>query len=115
MNHANTSRKSGRKNFIMLNEEFICENCGKKNLPLKGGCRNHCRYCLYSKHVDKSIPGDRNSECRGLMEPVDVDSSGKKGYILIHRCTECGIKTRNKSARDDDFDAIITLSRTKKL
>lgn len=109
------STEDGKRNFVMKNEKFICENCGRKNEKLKGGCRNHCRFCLYSKHVDKKIPGDRESKCQGIMEPIDVDSNNKKGYVIIHCCKKCGVKTRNKYAFDDDFDAIITLSKTKLL
>ena len=45
-------------NFTEIDEEFICENCGRKVEPLGYSCRNHCPYCLYSKHVDIN-PGDR--------------------------------------------------------
>lgn len=48
----------GRK-FFEIDEEFICENCGKKIEPLGYSCRNHCNYCLHSKHVDIN-PGDRS-------------------------------------------------------
>jgi len=99
-----------RKNFIMINETFICENCGKKNNPLKGSCRNHCKYCLYSKHVDDKIPGDRKSNCKQLMIPIELDQSGSKGYIIIHKCIKCGKKIRNKVAEDDSIDTIIALS-----
>ncbi len=104
-----------RKNFIMKNEPFLCENCGKDNETLKGGCRNHCKYCLYSKHVDKDIPGDRKSACLGLMKPIELDQSGAKGYIIIHRCLKCGKEIRNKTAPDDSIDSIIALSTHKDL
>ena len=38
--------------FTEIDEEFICENCGKKVPKLGYSCRNHCMHCLYSKHVD---------------------------------------------------------------
>ncbi len=104
-----------RKNFIMKNEVFVCENCKKENDMLKGGCRNHCKYCLYSKHVDDSIPGDRQSKCKQLMKPMELDQSGSKGYIIIHKCTKCGKEIRNKTAPDDSIDAIIALSTHKNL
>ena len=50
------------KNFTKIDEEFICENCGQKIAKLGYTCRDHCRYCLYSKHVDVN-PGDRQEEC----------------------------------------------------
>ncbi len=52
----------GRK-FTKIDEEFICENCGKKVEPLGYTCRNHCNNCLYSKHVDIN-PGDREETCQ---------------------------------------------------
>lgn len=99
-----------RKNFIFKNEEFVCENCKKNNPKLNRGCRNHCKYCLYSKHVDKNIPGDRKSTCNGLMKPISLDQDGKKGYIIIQKCERCSHENRNKMAEDDNFDAIIKLS-----
>ena len=33
--------------------------------------RNHCPNCLSSLHVDEE-PGDRASDCGGIMEPVAV-------------------------------------------
>jgi hypothetical protein len=107
------STKDVKKNFISINEGFICKNCGKKNGILKGGCRNHCTKCLHSLHVDENIPGDRNSQCRGVMEPVEVEKNGKKGYMIVHKCSKCAKISRNKCAYDDDFDAIIKLSRCK--
>lgn len=104
-----------RKNFIMKNEVFVCGNCGKENDLLKGGCRNHCKYCLYSRHVDEIIPGDRESKCKELMTPMELDKSGAKGYVIIHKCTKCGKEIRNKTAPDDSIDAIIALSTRNKL
>lgn len=107
------SIKDVKKNFISMNEAFKCQNCGAKNSLLKGGCRNHCTKCLHSLHVDKDIPGDRKSDCRGIMEPVEVEQNGKKGFMIIHKCVKCAKIIRNKCAQDDDFDAIIKLSRCK--
>lgn len=45
------------------------------------------------------------------MCPVGVDHSGKKGYLLIHRCTLCGAEDRNRLAPDDDMDAVIEVQR----
>jgi hypothetical protein len=104
-----------RKNFITINEEFNCENCNQKNPLLKGSCRNHCVFCLYSKHVDEEVPGDRKSNCFGLMEPVELDQNAEKGYVIIHKCTKCGKKSRNKVAFDDNFDTVIKLSKFKQV
>lgn len=48
--------------FTEIDEEFICENCCKEVSKLGYSCRNHCPYCLHSKHVDIN-PGDRAEEC----------------------------------------------------
>lgn len=105
---------SKRKNFISVNDGFTCENCCKVILPLKNGsCRNHCPYCFYSKHVDE-VPGDRASECQGLMEPVGYDYNSKKGYMIIHKCIKCGKIIKNKLSFDDpvqpdDYDFFLKL------
>ena len=39
------------KNFTMRDEEFICDNCQRKVYTLKYTARDHCPYCLYSKHL----------------------------------------------------------------
>ena len=51
------------KKFTMKDEKFICENCGKEVLPLGYTARDHCNYCLYSKHLD-IFPGDRENLSR---------------------------------------------------
>ncbi|MBU1019025.1 MAG: RNHCP domain-containing protein [Patescibacteria group bacterium] len=95
-----------RKNFIVINEEFICKNCKEKVPTLKGSCRNHCPKCLFSLHVDNSVPGDRESKCHGLMEPIALEYKGKKGYQLVHECLECGKKQLNIVAEDDDQEEV---------
>ena len=73
------------KRFNMIDEEFVCEHCHKKVSPLEYSARDHCPYCLYSKHVDVN-PGDRSEECHGLLEPIGVDINRKKGYVIIYKC-----------------------------
>ncbi len=90
--------------FIPRQEPFICGHCGAAVEPLEHGtCRNHCPRCLWSKHVDEKGPGDRASLCQGLMEPVAMDQDGKKGWMIVHRCVECGKEIRNKAAPDDEI------------
>lgn len=95
--------------FTKIDEEFICENCGKKVPKLGYTCRNHCPYCLYSKHLDIN-PGDRAEDCHGILEPVGLETSSKKGYVIIFKCKKCGEIRKNKVAEDDDMDKIIELS-----
>ncbi|MBD3331130.1 RNHCP domain-containing protein [Candidatus Peregrinibacteria bacterium] len=99
-----------KKQFIVINEAFKCLNCGYENPPLQGSCRNHCRKCLYSRHVDENTPGDRESDCKELMEPTSVEHNSRKGWMIKHRCTKCGKEILNKSAPDDNFEKIIELS-----
>lgn len=68
--------------FTEIDEEFICENCGRKVSKLGYSCRNHCPYCLHSKHVDKN-PGDRAEECHGDLEPVSLEIDGKRVILLF--------------------------------
>lgn len=95
--------------FKVIDEEFICENCGRQVPKLGYSCRNHCPYCLYSKHVDIE-PGDRLETCHGLLKPVGIETNSKKGYIIIFKCQKCGSIRKNKVAEDDDMDKIIALS-----
>ncbi len=95
--------------FTQKDEEFICSNCGKKVSKLGYTSRNHCPYCLHSKHVDIN-PGDRQETCHGDLEPVSMEIDSKKGYIIIHKCKKCGAIRKNKAAKDDNIDLIIKLS-----
>jgi hypothetical protein len=97
------------KIFTEIDEEFICENCGKRVPKLGYSCRNHCPYCLHSKHVDIN-PGDRAEDCHGDLEPIGIETSNRKGYIIIFKCKTCGAIRRNKAAEDDNMDLIIKLS-----
>jgi predicted RNA-binding Zn-ribbon protein involved in translation (DUF1610 family) len=102
--------------FTHLNPPFHCEACGQEIPPLSGSCRNHCPYCLISKHVDIH-PGDRANPCQGLMDAVDYELSGKKGLVLIFRCRRCGELGRNIAAHEapeapDDYDRILGLKQT---
>lgn len=99
------------KNFTKNDNGFICINCGREVKPLKYTSRNHCPYCLHSLHVD-IMPGDRLNECKGLLKPINVEISGKKGYVIVHKCTKCGKICRNKSADDDNFDEILRIMKT---
>ena len=72
------------KRFMVRDEEFICENCGKNVTKLEYTSRDHCPYCLYSKHVDIN-PGDRLNECKGLLIPVGIEKF-KNSYKIIYKC-----------------------------
>ena len=96
-------------NFVVIDEEFVCENCGSKVKKLGYSCRNHCPVCLYSKHVD-ILPGDRNNVCKGLLKPIDVEKF-KDTYKIIYKCRNCKQEHKNIIAKDDDMDMIIKISK----
>ena len=104
------------KRFQKKDSGFICGHCGAAVEPLGFTSRNHCPFCLWSRHLD-NLPGDRASECGGMMEPVFAEPDSKKGYILHHRCTVCGALRRNRAAygpgvkvQPDDLTKIIALT-----
>lgn len=107
-------KKSLSKHFTVKNEGFLCKKCHEKIPPQKTSCRNHCSQCLYSLHVDESYPGDRLSNCHGLMEPTEIAYSGKKGFIIVHRCLTCKKIIRNKTAPDDNLETLLKFMRAVK-
>ncbi len=100
------------KRFNMIDEEFICEHCGNKVMPLKYSARDHCPYCLYSKHLD-IFPGDRLNKCMGLLEPVGIEKF-RDTYKIVYKCLSCGDNHKNIMADDDDMDLIIKISTLEK-
>jgi len=93
------------------NSSFICEYCGSEVEAIhKGSYRNHCTYCLYSKHLD-IVPGDRSSQCYGLMKPIGQRIHPKKGIQLVHECLSCKHIHYNKiDELEDDMDIIVKLN-----
>lgn len=81
--------------------------------------RNHCPYCLYSKHVDEKKPGDRKSFCHGLMKPIGLtfkkegfDKYGKprQGELMVvHQCQDCGEISINRLAADDSPQVVLKI------
>jgi hypothetical protein len=72
--------------------------------------RNHCPYCLWSRHVDLNEAGDRLSACKAEMQPMGLTvKQVKKKYarpdsgelMLIHECVDCGKVSINRIAADD--------------
>lgn len=100
------------KTFSKLDEEFICENCNKEVKKLNYTSRDHCPYCLYSKHVDLN-PGDRANECKGLLVPIELEKF-KDTYKIIYKCNKCNKIHKNIKAIDDNFNEIVNLSAKKK-
>lgn len=81
--------------------------------------RNQCPFCLWSKHVDLKVSGDRKSACLGAMEPIGltfkeegVDKYGhpRQGEVMIiHHCLECNKYSINRIAADDDPQTILAV------
>lgn len=93
----------------MREEEFICENCKNNVTKLNYTARDHCPYCLYSKHVDIN-PGDRQNTCHGLLKPISIEKF-KNTYKIIYKCEKCNQIHKNIMATDDDYNIIIELSK----
>lgn len=96
------------KKFNMLNEDFICENCGKEVKKSNYTARDHCPYCLYSKHIDIN-PGDRLNNCKGLLKPISIEKF-KDTFKIIYKCNRCNELHKNIIHNDDNMDLIIELS-----
>ena len=78
MNREN-KRKTFEKGYYKThacNDTFTCKVCGRVCTPQNAGSdhRNHCPNCLSSLHVDEE-PGDRASDCGGIMEAASGRSS----------------------------------------
>lgn len=97
------------KQFFKNDNEFICENCGKKVEKLNYTTRDHCPYCLYSKHVDIN-PGDRANMCKGLLKPIGIEKY-KDTYKILYKCEKCNNEHKNIMANDDNMDMIIEISK----
>jgi hypothetical protein len=92
-------------------EVFKCRHCHRFVCPLPSGGhhRNHCPFCLFSRHVDDRKSGDRLSTCGASMEPIGYFQRSGGEYVLVHRCLACDFERFNRIAADDDFDLVLAL------
>ena len=93
----------------MIDNDFICKQCGKHITKLGYTARDHCNYCLYSLHVD-ILPGDRKNNCMGLLKPIGIEKY-RDTYKIIYQCEKCRQLHKNIMANDDNMDLIIELSK----
>lgn len=105
MNREN-KRKQYEKGYYKThacNETFACKVCGRTVVPQGAGSdhRNHCPNCLSSLHVDIE-PGDRASDCGGIMDPIAVWVRKNGEWAIVHRCRRCGAMSSNRVAADDN-------------
>ncbi len=102
-----------------MEKGFRCEYCGAYvyTLPMIAGVnnRNHCPFCLWSRHVDHLKPGDRMSACKAVMQPIgltvkqthDKYMTDKMGELmLIHHCRDCSKLSINRIAADDQTEMV---------
>ena len=108
MNREN-KRKTFEKGYYKTHackDTFTCKVCGRLCTPQNAGSdhRNHCPNCLSSLHVDIE-PGDRASDCGGIMEPVAVWVRRGGEWAIIHRCKRCGALSSNRVAAGQPDEA----------
>ena len=95
------------KKFTMIDESFFCDVCGKNVEKLGYTARDHCPYCLSSKHVDIN-PGDRMEDCHGILKPIAIEKV-KDSYKIVYRCEKCNKIRKNIMASNDNMDLIIEI------
>ena len=105
MNREN-KRKQFEKGYYKTHpcrDSFTCKVCGRLVTPEGAGTshRNHCPNCLSSLHMDEE-PGDRASDCGGVMEPIAVWVRKNGEWAVVHRCRRCGKLSSNRVAADDN-------------
>jgi hypothetical protein len=96
-----------------LETGFSCKHCGGyvTTDPASSGVRNrnHCPYCLWSRHVDLHAAGDRLAACKAPMRPLGLSLKATCNrydpdageLMLIHLCTDCEALSINRIAADD--------------
>lgn len=108
-NRRTTSQKGRRRNRLTrpprteADQAFRCVHCKQFiGAPITGGKhRNHCPNCLWSRHVDANVPGDRKSDCHAAMEPIGKIVRRNGEQVLLHECRGCGKQDPNRIAADD--------------
>jgi hypothetical protein len=104
--------------------DFRCAHCHHivSSAHLLSGVnnRNHCPYCLWSRHLDLYAAGDRLAACKASMQPVALTAKrrrnkygpGRGELMLVHLCTDCGGISINRIAADDDTDTLLEVFST---
>lgn len=106
------TRIRGKHHYRQSSQDvFKCKRCRRfiGLLPCGGYHRNHCPFCLSSRHVDERSSGDRLSTCGSVMEAIGSFQRPKGEHIIVHRCLGCGVERFNRIAADDDFELILAL------
>jgi hypothetical protein len=116
------SKHLGAAQNFLYGGDFECAACHAwvSANPIVSGVqnRNHCPYCLCSRHVDLHQAGDRLCACKAIMQPIGLtlkhghdryatDRSGE--LMLIHQCRSCNSFSLNRIAADDDTETIYAI------
>lgn len=72
--------------------------------------RNHCPSCLWSRHLDDDVPGDRDADCGASMEPIAITVRGDGEWVVVHRCVGCDEVHLNRTAGDDSPLVLLRLA-----
>lgn len=99
--------------------DFRCAHCQQlvsaEHVVSRVNNRNHCPYCLWSRHLDLFAAGDRLSACKGQMKVIGLTMKKSRNkyrlgsggeLMLIHECVDCSTLSINRIAADDDPDTI---------
>jgi DNA-directed RNA polymerase subunit RPC12/RpoP len=97
-----------RSTPVRVDESFTCTHCGAEVAPGGARVRDHCPACLRSRHLDV-VPGDRQADCGGRMDPVGVERIGD-GWVLRYVCARCGHTHRVRAHPSDDINQIARIS-----
>ncbi len=119
--HLNTHRArfgGGLKTF----GDFVCITChnfvSAEAALSNVQHRNHCPYCLSSRHLDLYEAGDRLSACKACMRPVALTlkktvkkyaGANRGELMLVHLCEMCARLSINRIAADDDNQTILQI------
>lgn len=103
--------KSAKPLYNTAEEVFKCRHCRRFVCPLPSGGhhRNHCPFCLYSRHVDERQSGDRLSTCGASMQPIGRFQRPGGEDVIVHHCLGCDFERFNRIAADDDYDLVLEL------
>jgi hypothetical protein len=118
------SRRNSFTNKSSQDGGFRCGHCHYEvnASPFLAGVqnRNHCPYCLWSRHVDSQKAGDRLASCKAEMKPIGLTlKATRKKYgpakagelMLIHQCQGCGKISINRIASDDEPKRLLEVFR----
>lgn len=111
-------------NYFEINSDFTCVHCrnyvSARQMLAGVQNRNHCPYCLWSRHMDLFKAGDRMAACKAPMQPIGLTlKASHKKYasvtggemMLVHLCSGCEKISINRIAADDVSAVILEVFR----